>query len=41
LQVDPNAMMYLLINAVKELDRENRELRKELKLIREMLMNKK
>lgn len=37
LQVDPNAMTYLLINAVKELDRENKELRKELDLIKAKL----
>jgi hypothetical protein len=40
LQVDPNAMTYLLINAVKELDQQNRELKKELAEIKLLLLQR-
>lgn len=40
LQFDPNAINYLLINAVKELDRENKELQKELMEIKQLLQKK-
>jgi trimeric autotransporter adhesin len=40
LQVDPNAMTYLLINAVKELDQQNRELRKELEELKQLIRKK-